>query len=221
VLRQSLNVYLSSFLSLAKDQNVARLILIREAISADSLRELIQEWAWIQDLDQNSALKLKLWFQLTYTELAEVFGITAREVSQLIRNQRVAMLPNYRPEGGTSGEFSCFMLEQHLSPWMDGEVRDTKTIESIFSHTQKCFECRKRLEGFRNLQSSLLDSRIQTEEIAEAEWSEALRILQRERASQRNRIVLIGISLILLSLFIAWAIFSKPDKMPNIYEITR
>jgi hypothetical protein len=213
-------VYLNGFLSLASDKNAGRLFLIRESLSADSMIELLQEWAWLNEIGMNSALKLRLWFQLSYRELAEIFGVSVREMNQILRNQRASLLSPYRPESTQTGEFSCFMVEQHLGTWIDGEVEETKTLSLIARHLQECEKCTQRLQEYRDLNSKILSERNHELEISEEEWESAIRYLRRARRTQLIRILLVAFIVVVISALIAWAIFSKPDKMPNIYEIT-
>ena len=217
--RGGLNLYLEGLLSLSSDKSTARLILIREALSAASLVELLQEWVWIQGLDHTSALKLKIWFQLSYRELSEVFNCSIREVVQLLRNQRLQLLPVYRPEKAAQGVMSCFMVEQYLSVWMDCEISERKTIEDITDHLKACSSCHDRLIQFRNLQSLILNSRGEASEIDEMEWNEALRYFQSENRKRLWKITVFGMVVLAVSLLLAWAIFAKPEKMPNVYEI--
>ncbi|MDB5036539.1 MAG: hypothetical protein JWQ35_67 [Bacteriovoracaceae bacterium] len=219
MIRGILNTYLDGFLSLASDKEASRLLLIDESLSAESLLDLLRQWVWLQDLDQASCLKLKLWFQLSYSDLSLMFGVSRREVNQWLRNQRVLLLPTYRPTPNLAEGLSCFMVEQHLSPWLDGELDDLKRARGIHSHLGNCRNCQQRLESYRELQSLILLSRNHEPEIREDEWESSIQKLRSERKKQVSRVFISLAVILAISSLLAWAIFSKPEKMPNVYEI--
>ncbi len=215
-----LNLYLDGLLGLTEDPLKARLPLIEEALSAQSFLELLQEWVWVNNLNEKSCLVLKVWFSLSYRELGEIFGLTPREMNQLLRNLRVSALPPYRPAAQEDeAGISCFMVEQHLSPWLDGEIEDLRVMEAISAHTIRCLECASRLNQFRELQASILKQRFRQPPILQEEWVAAVGHLYIERRRQVLKFVFFLVLFLSVLAILAWFILSKPEKIPNIYEI--
>lgn len=221
--RDDLNLYLDALLSLSDNPEQKRGELVELAQFHSSWPNLVAEWLWTNQKGIEMALFIKIWFAWSYEELGEVFGLGFREVSQLLRSQRVARLGNYPPvfeeNGPQFGGVSCFMVEQQLSNWLDSEWEETKGLDSIHTHLHECQACRARLEAYRKDYSEILSARKSYPPISVEEWLRAAD----ELARQRKRVRLQWISVIVVCLFflgiILWMLQSQPEKMPNIYEI--
>jgi len=228
---ETLNLYLDGLLSLVLEHKAEfqerdlRALLIEESAQALSFSDLVYEWLSLHSLSEEEALKMKIWFALPYKDLAEILSISTREVGQLLRTQRSLLLPNrvLRDEQQQSppqiGGLSCFMIEQHLSVWIDGEIQDATTEESLRGHLKQCRECRGRLEEYRTLQEKLLSQRQSFPSIAEEEWSNVLRmakVRRRQRIAKSSAYFLV---VCVLCFLIVWVFWSKAAKTPNIYDI--
>lgn len=214
---QDLNVYKDTLLSLSGALPGHRELLIRTAYESEDLRELLQEWLWLNDLGLSAAYPLKAWMGLSYRELGDVFGVSGREVGQAVRAHRA---PSYqRDTGDIFAELSCFMVEQYLSSWIDVEIPEAKLNLQMQEHLRQCKSCRERLELYRVRDANLLESRRKHPSISEEEWAN---VLKAWRLDQRRRWIKLGVwigVLIALLIILALVVWSKPEKMPNIYEI--
>ena len=222
--RETLNLYLDALWTLTEDKGTAdRHLLIEEAIEAESLLSLLSEWAAIQDLNEASALKMKVWFGLSYTQLSELWDLPYRQIVQMIRSQRAALLPTYPPthraqEATQIDGLSCFMVEQNLSSWLDGEC-DLQMVENLWAHIHHCADCEHRLTFYRDLQTVILAERSKAKSVSEDEWNDARLRLRRESLQRKVRGVLIAVIVAVICLLLGLVIWTKPEKMPNIYEI--
>lgn len=199
----------------------SRMALIEEALGGDSLLEILQEWMWVNNIDEAWLLSLKTWFQLSYADLAKLFRLSRREIAQKLRNQRMNLVSVRRASGDEDVHgISCFMVEQHLSSWLDGEIEEMRVMSSIFAHLEKCHECRERLEEFRNLQAKVLSLRKSYAPISQEEWIDSVNQLKIERQRSLQKLIFFGILMILALSILTWFILSKPEKIPNIYEIS-
>ena len=223
---EDLNAYWDGLLALGrgfKSPEEARLQLIEEASSSDSLEGLIQQWVLVNDLGQPQLLQLKIWLQLSYAQLADVFRCSPREIAQWLKAQRSLLLPAYpagrdRPSEATEG-LSCFMVEQYLSQWIDSEVLDIRVIQSMKHHLSLCSDCRARLEIYRELQGRILYSRPRSPAPSESEWNQTIRTVQRKEKRLLIRIVVYVIVILALATAgVLWLVLA-PEKSPNIFEL--
>jgi hypothetical protein len=65
----------------------------------------------------------------------------------------------------------------------------------------------------------MLASRRRFTPISETEWSRVLLQVRKQDQRRVRRVIFYIAFILLLCAFLAWAIGSKPEKMPNIYEI--
>lgn len=228
MIREQINLYIEPLLSLVpigdKGQSDVRYQLIEEGISSDDFVELIRQWMVVHDLDQSAALALKTWFSLSYARLGEILNMSPKEVSQLIRSLRTQQLPTYPPvskslDSEAIAGLSCFMVEQSLSAWLDSEIQDTRTVESIHQHLAKCSDCSNRLSVYRDLHRQVLAQRKHWPAVTEREWTDALeKMSQRRRRFIHSSLIYVAIAL-LTGAIVAGFIWSRPEETPNIYEI--
>ncbi len=224
MLRDSVNIYMDGFLGLVPDPEQSRIFLVEEAHESEDLLELLTSWIWLHDLDFAHALKLKLWFGLTYRQLAKVFRVTPREMAQIIRVQKTALLSPYPPqhlaqETNQIEGLSCFMVEQHLGAWLDGEIGEPQMLTSMKKHLTQCEPCLSRLQEYRHLHTKILAAKPRLNPLTEEEWNETLRLQTRKRLGRWVKMSLIGVLILIIGFSFAWILWSKPEKMPNIYEI--
>jgi hypothetical protein len=222
--RDAVNAHIDGFLSLVDDTEKTRFLLVEEARSALSVWELLRDWLWMNNLGLDSALKVKVWFALSYDQMGHVFAMQASEILQTLRSQRSQRLSSYPSltDSGVSEKvagISCFMIEQHLSAWIDGEIENTNLLQSLKAHLGKCKACTARLKKYRELQSEILKERHKISPISDKVWVE---IRSQVRARNRKRIIKISAVVVTIGIvcgILAWVIWTKPEKMPNIYEI--
>ncbi|MBN8555027.1 MAG: hypothetical protein J0L93_06240 [Deltaproteobacteria bacterium] len=225
---ESLNLYLDGLLGLCSDPESNRAPLIEEAAATADICELLQDWLWLLDLDEKSCLQIRVWFGLSYRQLGKVLHLSSREVAQLIKSQRAQMLSTYPAislatskvqEDEKIAGLSCFMVEQHLSAWSDSELIDPKIQESIQTHLRACALCTQRLQEYRQLQADILKKRPSFEAVTEKESQKVLKIASRRKRDRILRFAYWIFIILTVLTFLAWVIWSKPEKMPNIYEI--
>lgn len=220
----SINCFRNGLLGLAPYGTAQRKLLIEEGAAAANLMELLEEWIWTYNIRESEVLKLKVWLGLSTADLAEVFRRSHRDISQLLRNQRAAYLPTY-PAPDRAQEtsqvlgLSCFMVEQYLSAWIDQELIEVKVGETLMGHCHACEPCRTRLQMYRDLQETILKERPSYPPIEPNEWSEALAELRQAEKRQIRRIISFLVAVVLLASVLAWVFLSKPEKIPNVYEL--
>lgn len=224
--RDELNIYIDAYLGLSSDPKAARRTLIEEASGVETPLELIRRWILLQSVGVDQILELKSWFGLSYSDLGEILHVSAKEVGQLLRKQRAALLPAYPSPGSLQegdeaafGGISCFMVEQHMSAWVDGELQDIPILRSLKVHLASCEACTARLEAYRELQASILKQRAPQASISQKEWDETLEAALRRFRIFLGRTVGVVILVIVVGTLGVWALRSKSEKMPNIYEI--
>ncbi len=223
---EDLNTYWDGLLALGKRfsrAEEARAQLIEEASSSDSLEDLVEQWVLVNDLGQPQLLQLKIWLQMSYSQLAQVFRCSQREIAQWLKAQRALYLPAYPVGSQAAAEsadgLSCFMVEQYLSQWMDAEIFDVRTIQSLRQHLSDCPGCQDRLELYRQLQSKILSSRPSYQAISDHEWRDTLRSYQRRERRWMVRLILYAFLIVLLTVVgITWLVL-VPEKSPNIFEL--
>lgn len=229
MLRETLNTYTDGLVGLALDpdaKNLAevRRVFIEEGAQAENCVELLEEWIWIHNLRESEAHKIKVWLGLNYLELATAFHRTVRDIAQLLRNQRSEALPSYpsheqAQDNRQIAGLSCFMVEQNLSAWLDQEFLDSKTGENIILHTQACPLCRERLQVYRDQHSQLLANRPNLPPISEEEWDKTQQLLSQERRRRLLQVAAVIFVVLAISIILAWVLWAKPERMPNIYEL--
>jgi len=221
----TLNLYLDGFLSLPRkvddSLDLQRKTLIEEAAFSENLLDLLEEWLWLYEMGADRALRLKLWFRLSDRQLAELFHLGSLDISQVLRNERSALLPHYHPsdQSGAPVGFSCFMVDQHLSTWIDSEISDLRTLAVMDEHLGKCPDCHSRLQAHRKLHAEILQQKLSFRAVDEDEW---LSTLNAYRSRVRRRWSRLFVYMIVFASVLGsfgWFLWSKPEKMPNIYEI--
>lgn len=222
--RHSLNYFSNALLGLAPYGPSARKLLIEEGAAAVDLHELLEEWLWTYNLRESDILKIKIWLGLNAKDLAAVFRRNPRDIAQLLRNQRVALLPAYPPldrahETTQIAGLSCFMVEQYLSAWTDQELAEIKVAEALVTHTRECLPCRERLNEYRILQEQILSQRPSYPAIDENEWSRVLEEVRVSARKQLRRILTVILLIVGVVVVLAWVFLSKPEKIPNVYEL--
>jgi predicted anti-sigma-YlaC factor YlaD len=111
------------------------------------------------------------------------------------------------------------MVEQYLSQWIDAEIFDVRTIQSLRQHLSDCSACQERLELYRQLQSKILNSRPSYQAISDQEWRETLKAYHRRERRWLVRLILYAAALVLLAVVgIVWLVL-VPEKSPNIFEL--
>lgn len=223
------NFYIEGLLSLVEQPEAAdigdlRSQLIEEAAYSDDILDLLRQWLVVHDLGLESALKAKVWLALSYQDLGEVFGIKARELAQVLRAQRAAYLPTYPPvskalDSEEISGVSCFMVEQHLSQWMDAEIIDVRMIQTMRVHLDECKTCNERLEAYRGLQRKILQQRKSWPGLSKLEWNSALAIQDQKRRRFLRTLILYGFAILIVAVVVTVFFASRPDRMPNVYEI--
>src|SRR5690606_35630732 len=114
---------------------------------------------------------------------------------------------------GQIAGLSCFIVEQYLSPWMDGEIEDGQLRESLKAHLSACSDCHNRLEEYRQLQSRVLAERRSFEPIKEEEWQWGISDLKRRH---RKRLVKVSAFLMMVMVVagtVTWALNARTKKM--------
>jgi hypothetical protein len=223
MIRSTLNLYLDGLMSLSQEREASgRFLLIEEALMNSSLAELLQDWIVLNGQDLGSALRVKLWFSLSYQEMAVIFVLSAKEMAQQIRNQRILRLPAYRPETTDiplGSDISCFMVEQQMSAWVDCELEDGRTMAQLQRHFELCPLCRGRLELYRRLHSEILGERENFPPISIKEWDDAVEWLRRAKVRRYLHLGTVVTVILVAVVIMSWVLGSKPEKMPNVYEI--
>jgi hypothetical protein len=233
VRREELNLYLDSLLALAPAEQGAvsgsqggspralRRLLIGLAEEAESLPELIREWLFELNRGSDAALEIRILFQLRYQDLGEIFNLSFKEITQLLRSQRAQILGAYlKREDSQAGGVSCFLVDQLLSPWVDSEWDNLAGMDKLGAHLFLCSSCAERLQMVRDLNAQILKRRVRDKTIAIEEWRKTIRELRRDL---RRRSLRVGIiTILILSALIATLVvlIQRPEKTPNIYEIT-
>lgn len=225
---QKLNAYRDAFLSLSSvtaDQlPERRQWLVLAGDDAQNLSELVQSYVWDFGILEDEILSFKTWFALDYRAFGEILGRSPREVGQLLRQVRVAELETYPPverafESNQLGGLSCFMVEQHLSAWVDNELQDPSIKEQMEIHLTHCEPCAARLQVYRGLQSKILSARRVFPPLTDEEVS---RIRERSKREERRALFKVAsVMAIAASLAVVgvWIALSGHEKMPNVYEM--
>lgn len=222
--RESLNLFFERLFILTDESDSARADIIEIASESEDATQFLQEWLWSVGVGLDQALEIKLAFGFTYAELGELFGLSSREVGQQLRARRLKELGPYpRVDQGDfsveEGGLSCFMLEQHLSQWLDCEWEDLSLLPKIKAHLRLCPACKGRLQSYRQFHQSLLDRFPSVSPVSETEWN---RVLEESRVARRKKLLKWGLilfaMLFVLAIFV-WIIRQQPETMPNIYEI--
>ncbi len=224
--RQLLNLHLDAFLSFAPllKENVEewRKNLIEEAAEADTFGELLEAWLWLHPSLVQWPLHLKLWFGLSYHDMAQILNLGERDIAQMLRNYRMsAVAKDLRSESDSTGigGQSCFMVEQQLSGWLDMELPDFGSLSGLDLHLQGCITCHERLLLYRRVQAEILNARNRFPSVKPEEWEETVR-LYKERVRRRwKRLIIYIVAVLTLGGILAGFLWSGPEKMPNIYEI--
>jgi len=224
--REQLNLYLDGLLSLSRyPDDISRERLVQVCGDSESFEELLGEWIWVNGLSPEILLNLKLWFGLRYQNLADLFGLSIREVDQMLRGLRVRELGGYpelshlNKDAPDSGRISCFMVEQRLSAWVDTEWEDLTGLKDLQAHLERCQNCRERLKSYRRLQMKILGERKEFLAISEEEWSQLQQRIGRQKIRNRAKWLASVIIAIIVFIGIVWVINSKSERAPNIYEI--
>lgn len=221
--REELNQLIDGLLSLAPPGSEKRRELVELATLQPSWIGLVSEWLWLNQRSLEAAIYLKVWLGWPYRRIGEVYGLDFREVSQLIKSQRMERLGSYPPpqeeEVPDYAGISCFMVDQNLSPWIDSEWEKSYGLAQVYQHVEACKHCLARRELYWKLQSQILEERRSVPPIDVEEWTKI-----REAFGFRQRKKLIKWMILLFFIFfvlgtILWMIQSQPEKMPNIYEI--
>lgn len=228
--REELNMFLDGLLSLSPDQSKdSRKLLIELASVSGSYSELLAEWLSFHDFWKDKILEIKTWMGLSYFQLMTLFNCSHREVGRILSAKRSQQLPPYpaktlsstappRQDDEIEG-ISCFMVEQHLSSWIDGEWETYSEVSKIQKHLDACPACRQRLQDYRSLHQVVLKQRRSYEAVSEREWRATLEELQRLKVRRRFRYILSFSFIILVVVGIFYLVEAQPEKMPNIYEI--
>lgn len=217
-----INLRLDGILGLEPISQDLRDELIREASESESFDEFLRDWLIVREFEKGQILFVKIWIGLSYDHLASIFDIPLKEVVQMLRMARIARLPPYRvgeTEAYVSSDWSCFLVEQHLSPWIDGELESPQHVEKMLLHLSTCDWCRKRLDQYRTLQTEILDQRPRLLPISESEWSLTLQKWAIEKRRLRTRIALVGLLICLGTIMLVILASTRPEKIPNVYEI--
>ena len=199
------------------------MLLIEEAFEAKNLEELISDWLWTGSYDHQSALELRTWFQLNYQELGSIYELNPREIAQILRNLRAQRLQSpelIENEAALDATgLSCFMVEQHLSSWIDEEVSDLRSLQNMEQHLAYCEKCHQRLSAYRELHSTILQQRKHFEPVTPEEWEETIEAyFTRRRRFVLRSLLYIGALLAIVGV-LSWAIWFQQERMPNVYEI--
>ncbi len=214
-----LNLYIDSLMAIAKKPD--RELLIELAEQNDNLKDLLRDWLWEQDRGSDATLELKNLFQLRYEDLGEIFNLSFKEVTQLLRTQRAAALGAYlKREDSQAGGISCFLVDQLLSPWVDSEWDNLSGMDKLGEHLRLCPSCRHRLQDYRELNGRILARREPVELMSQEEWAAGLKKLRQRRRKQRLKVSLILILILGLIAGLSALILKQPEKTPNVYEIT-
>jgi len=223
------NFYIEGLLSLVdspEDSSIGGLRgqLIEEAAYSKDILELLRQWLAVNDLGADAALKVRVWFALSYQQLGQVFGIKPRELAQVLRTQRTLYLPTYPPvskalESQEISGVSCFMVEQHLSQWIDSEITDVRMIQAVRAHIDDCLHCESRLEAYRDLQKKILLQRKSWPALSDLEWETALQAERQRHTKFVRTLILYGVAILIVAGVVIVFFASRPDKMPNIYEL--
>jgi len=224
--REQLNLYLDGLLSLSRyPEDVSRERLVQVCGDSESFEELLGEWIWVNGLSPEISLKLKLWFGLQYQNLADLFGLSIREVDQMLRGLRVRELGSYpelshlNKDAPGSGRISCFMVEQRLSAWVDTEWEDLTGLKELQAHLEECENCRGRLKSYRQLQMKILGERKEFSAVTEEDWTLLQMQIGRKKIRNRAKWLAYGMIAIIIFIGIVWVIKSRSERAPNIYEI--
>lgn len=226
--REEINIYIDGFLSLVPlseslTDRELRTQLIEAAQGAENLETLIQDWLLLHDLGLEKTEEVFNFFRLNYRQLTHIFSRGEREVGQLLRSLRILRLPTYPPaqralETSQHSGLSCFMVEQQLSGWLDGEIQDQRMVSQLQAHLLGCDPCRERRDAYRNLQAQqFLKKRIHPA-ISALEWQQTLQDLAKARRRFWRAVIFYGVSAVVVGALIITFFWVKPDALPNIYE---
>lgn len=225
--RHELNLHIESLLSLVPEGHrgdyALRSQLIEEALSSKNWEELLQQWLTVNDMGRETALPLKIWLGFNYSSLGRVFDLSSKDLSQVLRTQRASFMPPYPPPARSQDTeeisgISCFMVEQHLSQWMDTEVVDSRIVVSMKEHFDECEACRERLSLYRELQKKILAKRKHWPSISSQEWQDSLVELTRRRRRFWQKFALYAGVLLIVIVLLLFFLVLKNEDAPNIYE---
>jgi len=223
--RSDLNLYLDALLAFVVDQSnteQARRELVEIALEAEDFNSLLSAWLWNQKKGLDAALYVKLWFGLRYQDLGELYGLSDREISQVLRSQRIGILGSYPPLDQEKREvagISCFMLEQRMSEWVDSEFEDLSSLPNLRQHFEGCSFCKNRLASYRKLQTQILESRKLQTPVSAEEWSQVEKEMRQRAFRERFKLISMALMVVVLSAAAIWIYTRTESKMPNVYEI--
>lgn len=228
--RDETNIYIEGLLSLLDpadwegSEREVRTQLIVEAHFSAQLEDLLSQWILLHELRRERVLWLKVWLSLSYAQLGRVYGVSAKEIGQWLRALRVEKLPTYPPiskalETQEVSGISCFMVEQHLSLWLDAEISDMRVITQVRQHLDRCLDCQMRLEAYRHQHEVLLRQRRRAPGFSKLEWDSALLEYRKGRRKFWRRFFVFAVGAIIVAIILGALLLSRPDRMPNIYEI--
>ena len=142
-------------------------------------------------------------------------------IGQKLRNLRAELVPPLLTlaEGEVIEGISCFMVEQYLSSFIDSEIADFQSLKLVRKHLDRCRLCNERLHTYRSLQSQILASRLVFTKVEESEWQGRKNFDAHRRRISLFKALFTFLLLLAFAGFIAWVFWSKPEKMPNVYEI--
>ncbi len=215
-----LNVYLDGILSLSPDSDDTRWQLAELYDPSFTLVDLLRELHIIYGWSDSTVYAAKVWFSLSYADLAQIYSLDEKSISQIMRSERMRGLPPYRPQTTTSaGALSCFMVDQLLSPFIDLEIQESSVRGAVQEHLAGCDACSGRLAFIRQLDAVKWKERKAFKPFSYQEW-EALQQLvkERDRFERGQWSVLAGLIFMTLG-FAIWFLASSPAELPNIYEM--
>ncbi len=214
---------LDGLLSLTPATSEKRQELIELSIVQPSWVGLVSEWLWLNQKSLEMALYLKVWLGWSYRRIGQVYGLSFREVSQLIKSQRIERLGSYPPpmdqEVHDHAGISCFMVDQNLSPWVDSEWEKSYGVSQVYQHLEICSFCKTRRDRYWKLQTEILAQRRSFEPVTEDEWRKTRSALFSRQRKKFAQLLAIFFLIFFVIGIILWMIQSQPEKMPNIYEI--
>lgn len=220
-LRDEVNFRINGLLGLSSRGLESLPDLIEEAQGNHDIVDLIQEWLIVEQVDLSRILEIKLWLSLSYDQLARIFDTSHKEITKMMRTTRQASLPPYHVQQSeqVGGDWSCFLVEQYLSPWLDGEVDHETSLQSLQSHLSGCLNCQMREVQYRDLNRRIIARRPQFPAIQESFWNEKMIELRTRRRWMVGKWVVSLTVITLLSILGVVSWISTPKKIPNIYEI--
>jgi hypothetical protein len=222
--RENVNLFFSRLFILVPESPHSRAKIIEIAAESEDVFDFLRDWLWTVGAGMDHILELKLAFGWTYAELGKLFGLSPREIGQQIRSKRLRSLGAYpRVDQGDfsveQGGLSCFMLEQHLSQWLDCEWEDLGLLPKIKDHLRLCPACKHRLKEYRRIHENLLAQFLPVAPIEAEEWEQVLSVAQRNKRIKILKWAAILAGLVGLLIIFIWIIRQQPETMPNIYEI--